>query len=70
VCLTAALTGSCEAAARLSAKWGSVVDDEAIRTHVRRVGQRAEAQAQASVRDCITQQRVPPERGGKGDFSD
>ena len=47
VCLTATLTGSYEAAARLSAKWGSAVDDETIRAHVRRVGQHAEAQAQA-----------------------
>lgn len=47
VCLTATLTGSYEAAARLTAKWGSTVDDETIRTHVRRVGQRAEAQVQA-----------------------
>ena len=47
VCLTATLTGSYEAAARLSAKWGSAVDDETIRAHVRRVGQHAEAQVQA-----------------------
>src|SRR5450756_254319 len=47
VCLTAALTSSYEAAAQISAKWGSAVDDETIRTHVRRVGQRAEAQVQA-----------------------
>jgi hypothetical protein len=49
VCLTATLTGSYEAAARLSAKWGSAVDDETIRAHVRCVGQRAEAQVQARV---------------------
>lgn len=47
VCLTAALTSSYEAAAPISAQWGSAVDDETIRTHVRRVGQRAEAQVQA-----------------------
>ena len=47
VCLTATLTGSYEAAAQISAKWGSAVDDETIRAHVRRVGQRAEAQVQA-----------------------
>jgi len=47
VCLTATLTGSYEAAAQLSAKWGSAVDDETIRAHVRRVGQRAESQVQA-----------------------
>src|ERR1035441_9242291 len=47
VCLTATLTGSYEAAARLLAKWGSAVDDETIRAHVRRVGQHAEAQVQA-----------------------
>ena len=49
MCLTATLTGSYEAAARLSAKWGSAVDDETIRAHVRCVGQRAEAQVQARV---------------------
>ena len=47
VCLTAALTGSYAAAAQLTAKWGSAVDDETIRVHVRRVGKRAEAQVQA-----------------------
>jgi hypothetical protein len=47
VCLTATLTGSYEAAAHLSDKWGSAVDDETIRAHVRRVGQQAEAQVQA-----------------------
>jgi hypothetical protein len=47
VCLTATLTGSYEAAAQLSAQWGSAVDDETIRTHGRRMGQRAEAQVQA-----------------------
>ena len=41
VCLTATLTGSYEAAARLSAKWGNAVDDETIRAHVRRVGRHA-----------------------------
>jgi len=46
VCLTATLTGSYEAAAQVSAKWGSAVDDETIRVHARRVGQRAEEQAQ------------------------
>lgn len=46
VCLTATLTGSYEADARLSAKWGSAVDDETIRVHARRVGRRAEEQAQ------------------------
>ena len=46
LCLTAALTGSYAAAAQLAAKWGSAVDDETIRTHVRQVGQRAEAQVQ------------------------
>jgi 3-deoxy-D-manno-octulosonate 8-phosphate phosphatase KdsC-like HAD superfamily phosphatase len=58
VCLTAALTGSYEAAAQVSAKWGSAVDDETIRAHVRRVGQRAEAQAQAHY--------VTKARGGHG----
>jgi hypothetical protein len=41
LCLTATLTGSDAAAAQLAAKWGSAVDDETIRTHVRQVGQRA-----------------------------
>jgi hypothetical protein len=45
VCLTATLTGSYEAAAQLSAKWGSLVDEETLRVHARRVGQRAEKQA-------------------------
>jgi hypothetical protein len=47
LCLTATLTGSYEAAAQVSAKWSSPVDEETIRTHARRVGQRAEAQVQA-----------------------
>ena len=46
VCLTATLTDSYAAAAQVAAKWGSAVDDETIRSHVRRVGQRAEAQVQ------------------------
>src|ERR1700693_1048569 len=47
VCLTATLTGSYAAAAQLTAKWGRAMDAETIRTHVLRVGQRAEAQVQA-----------------------
>jgi len=47
LCLRAALTGSYAAAAQLTAKWGSGVDDETIRAQVMRVGQRAEAQVQA-----------------------
>jgi hypothetical protein len=47
LCLTAALTGSYAAAAQLLAKWGSAVDEETIRLHVRCVGQRAEARVQA-----------------------
>jgi hypothetical protein len=47
VCLTATLTGSYEAAAQLTAKWDSAVDAETIRSHVRGVGQHAEAQVQA-----------------------
>ncbi len=47
ICLTATLTGSYQAAAELSAKWGSPVDDEAIRAHARRAGARAEEQVQA-----------------------
>lgn len=46
VCLTATLTGSYEAAAQLSAKWGSAVDEETLRVHARTVGQRAEKQTQ------------------------
>jgi hypothetical protein len=46
VCLTAALTGSYQAAAELTAKWGSPVDDRTIQTHARRLGQRAEQQTQ------------------------
>jgi hypothetical protein len=47
VCLTATLTGSYAAAAQLTAKWGSALDAETIRTHALRVGQRAETQVQA-----------------------
>ena len=47
LCLTATLTGSYQAAAELSAKWGSPVNEETIRSHARRVGQRAEEQVQA-----------------------
>jgi hypothetical protein len=50
VCLTATLTGSYEAAAQLAAKWGSAMNDETIRVHARRVGQRAEEQAQRRLR--------------------
>jgi hypothetical protein len=46
LCLTATLTGSYAAAAELSAKWGSPVDDETLRAHARRTGQRAEEQVQ------------------------
>ena len=46
VCLTATLAGSYQAAAELTAKWGSPVDDSTIRTHARRLGQRAERQVQ------------------------
>lgn len=45
-CLTAALTSSYAAAVQLAAKWGSAVDDETIRTHVRQVGQRIGARPQ------------------------
>ena len=47
ICLTATMTGSYEAAAVMSAKWGSPVDGETIRIHARRAGQRAEEQVQA-----------------------
>jgi hypothetical protein len=46
VCLTATLTGSYQAAAELTAKWGSPVADSTIRVHARRLGQRAEQQVQ------------------------
>jgi len=58
VCLTATLTGSYAAAARLSATWGSGVDDETIRAHVRRVGQHAEAQVQARLSGNTPEQPV------------
>lgn len=46
VCLTATLADSYQAAAALSAKWGSPVDASTIRIHACRMGQRAAAQAQ------------------------
>ena len=46
VCLTATLADSYQAAAALSAKWGSPVDASTIRQHACAVGQRAAAQAQ------------------------
>jgi hypothetical protein len=49
VCLTATLADSYQAAAELSAKWGSPVDASTIRQHACAVGQRAAAQAQARV---------------------
>jgi hypothetical protein len=51
VCLTATLAGSYQAAAVLSAKWGSPVDASTLRQHACAVGQRAEAQAQARASD-------------------
>ena len=47
VCLTATLAGSYQAAAALSAKWGSPVEASTIRAHACQAGQRAAAQAQA-----------------------
>jgi hypothetical protein len=47
VCLTATLADSYQAAAALSAKWGSPVEASTIRAHACQVGQRAAAQAQA-----------------------
>jgi hypothetical protein len=47
VCLTATLADSYQAAAELSAKWGSPVDASVIRQHACVVGQRAATQAQA-----------------------
>jgi hypothetical protein len=52
ICLTATLTGSYQAAAEMAAKWGSPVDEETIRIHARRVGQRAEQQVQARLAGC------------------
>jgi len=46
ICLTAVLTGSYQAAAELSAKWGTAVDDSTIRVHACHLGQEAEVQAQ------------------------
>ncbi|MGD0260714.1 MAG: hypothetical protein ABSD29_12935 [Verrucomicrobiota bacterium] len=51
VCLTVTLAGSYQAAAVLSAKWGSPVDASTIRQRACAVGQRAEAQAQARASD-------------------
>jgi hypothetical protein len=56
VCLTALLAGSYQAAAELSAKWGSPVDDATIREHARRLGQ----QAQAGVRQRLEEPPVVP----------
>jgi hypothetical protein len=63
--LTATLTGSYEAAAQLSAKWGSAVDDETIRVRARTVGQRAEDQAQGRLRGKALGQPAVPVAGVK-----
>jgi hypothetical protein len=51
VCLTATLADSYQAAAELSAKWGSPVDASTIRQHACAAGQRAAAQAQKRERE-------------------
>jgi len=53
VCLTATLTGSYQAAAELSAKWGSPVAVSTLRTHAGQVGRRAAAQAQARLKGPV-----------------
>lgn len=65
VCLTATLTGSYEAAAQLAAKWGSAVNDETIRVHARRVGQRAEKQAQRRLSGEVLSQPTVKRAGAK-----
>ena len=57
-CLTATLADSYQAAALLSAKWGSPVDASTIRQHACAVGQRAETHAQARA-SAPRQRRVP-----------
>ena len=49
VCLTATLADSYQAAAELSAKWGSPVDASTVRQHACAAGQRATVQAQGRV---------------------
>lgn len=59
VCLTATLADSYEAAAVLSAKWGSPVDASTIRQHACAVGQRAAAQVQGRA-ETLPAVVVPP----------
>jgi hypothetical protein len=60
VCLTATLADSYQAAAQLSAKWGSPVDASTIRQHACAVGQRAAAQAQGRVIQPAAAGVLPP----------
>ena len=67
ICLTAVLTGSYQAAAELSAKWGSSVDDSTIRVHARHLGQQAEVQAQIRLSEAAAGRlpvaKTPPPAG-------
>ena len=63
ICLTATLTGSYQAAAEMTAKWGSPVDDETIRIHARRAGQRAEQQVQARLATLSPASKLPAPAG-------
>lgn len=58
MCLTATLADSYEAAALLSAKWGSPVDASTIRIRACRMGQRAAAQAQDRLNDAALPESV------------
>ena len=51
--MTATLTGSYEAAARVADKWGSPADDTTIHAHAQRAGARAEALAAARVERAL-----------------
>lgn len=67
ICLTATLTGSYQAAAEVSAKWGSAVDDSTIRVHARKMGQRAESQVQTRLAESAAGRppagKTPPPSG-------
>lgn len=56
VCVTATLTSSYEAAAAMTAHWGSPVDDATIHRHVERAGARAQAQAAVRVQRALDPQ--------------
>lgn len=65
VSLTATLTGSYAAAAQLTARWGSAVDDETIRTHARTVGRRAAGQVQARLNGAALGEPTVTSAGAK-----